>query len=513
MATSLLKPVEKWDAAKARHLLNRAGFGGPSERLAKLTAMEPDQAVAYFVDYESNPGVTAVPDFLVKPKSPEEIKQLYAGLDVDARRKKSNELQAEERAAIQSLKGWWLERMHTSERPLEEKLALFWHGHFATSAQKVKSSWHTHQLNDVFRRHAIGNFKQLTIEVGQSPSMLRYLDNNKSTKKHPNENWARELMELFTLGQGQYSEDDIKESARAFTGWTSTHEKFAYRFDYHDGGSKTFMGKTGNFDGWDVINIIFEQPAASEFIAAKLWTYFAYDEPEREIVKSLAATLRENNYEIKPMLREMFASRAFYSDKAIARQVKSPAQFVVQLAFDMRYENPPYGAMARACQSLGQDLFLPPNVKGWDGNLAWANANSMLLRYNMPQTLLAANVAKDSRMEMMSKKKDDSETMSSTMQDTMKDTMKDAKSDDGPEAWDAREFFLSLGFNTPNECVTKLAEHFLCVPLADDQRQVLLAALEPTAGPDAPMNRKNVNPKNLFAAMHLLLSTAEYQLC
>ncbi|MCC6155400.1 MAG: DUF1800 family protein, partial [Candidatus Hydrogenedentes bacterium] len=276
MATSLLKPVEKWDAAKARHLLNRAGFGGPSERLAKLTAMEPDQAVAYFVDYESNPGVTAVPDFLVKPKSPEEIKQLYAGLDVDARRKKSNELQAEERAAIQSLKGWWLERMHTSERPLEEKLALFWHGHFATSAQKVKSSWHTHQLNDVFRRHAIGNFKQLTIEVGQSPSMLRYLDNNKSTKKHPNENWARELMELFTLGQGQYSEDDIKESARAFTGWTSTHEKFAYRFDYHDGGSKTFMGKTGNFDGWDVINIIFEQPAASEFIAAKLWTYFAY---------------------------------------------------------------------------------------------------------------------------------------------------------------------------------------------------------------------------------------------
>lgn len=507
MTTPLLKPVDTWNAPMARHLLNRAGFGGPAERLTKLAAMEPAQAVAYLVDYDSQPDKFSAPDFLVDPISPEKIKDVMAGLSPEERRKKANEYQQEERAAIQELKAWWLERMHKTDRPLQEKLALFWHGHFATSAQKVKSSWHTYQLNDVFRKHAAGNFRQLTIEVGQSPSMLRYLDNNKSTKKHPNENWARELMELFTLGQGQYSEDDIKESARAFTGWTADHQKFVYRYEYHDGGPKTFMGKTGNFDGWDIINIIFEQPAASKFIAAKLWTYFAYDDPEKAVVEGLAQTLRENNYELRPMLRQMFASRAFYSEKAVARQVKSPAQFVVQLAFDMRYENPPYGAMARACQGLGQDLFFPPNVKGWDGNLAWANANTMLMRYNLPQGLLVANAVKDGRKDMMMAPKQDKQANTMTMQESA------TAKDENTEHWDAREFLLSLGFRTPNECVSRLADHFLSVPLSAEQRQVLLAALAPSMGPDAPMDRRNVDPRNLFAAMHLLLSTAEYQLC
>ena len=175
----------------------------------------------------------------------------------------------------------------------------------------------------------------------------------------------------------------------------------------------------------------------------------------------------------------------------------------------MRYEQPPYGAMARACQALGQDLFLPPNVKGWDGNLAWVNANAMLTRYNLPQGLLAAKSAKDGRMDAMTMKKDGGEAMAPAMQEGM------TTAQAGPTAdrWDAREFFLSLGFRTPNECVTKLSEHFLCVPLSADQRQMLLEALAPADGPDAPMDRKNVNPKNLFAAMHLLLSTAEYQLC
>jgi len=509
MATPSLNPVDTWNAAMARHLLNRAGFGGPSERLAKLAAMGPSEAVAYFVDYQDRPS-TGAPDFIVPPPNPETVKQALAGLTVEERRKRINEYQQEERAAGQQLKEWWLERMHTTERPLEEKLTLFWHGHFATSAQKVRSSWHTHQLNDVFRRHAAGNFKQLTIDVGQSPSMLRYLDNNRSTKKHPNENWARELMELFTLGQGQYTEDDIKASARAFTGWTSDHEKFEYRFDYHDDGTKTFMGKTGNLDGWDVIDTIFERPAAAEFIAAKLWKFFAYDDPGRAIVEGLAATLRENNYVLRPMLRQMFASKAFYSDKAVARQVKSPAQFVVQLAFDMRYESPPYGAMARACQGLGQDLFFPPNVKGWDGNLAWVNANAMLTRYNLPQGLLAAKAAKQSRPGVPMTKGPDGETMAPAMQEG---AMAPASAEAAADRWDAREFFLSLGFRTPNECVTKLSEHFLSVPLTADQRAVLLDALAPAAGPDALMDKKNVNPKNLFAAMHLLLSTAEYQLC
>jgi len=524
MATKPIAPVETWNAAMARHLLNRAGFGGPSERLSHLAALTPEKAVSYFVDYEKHPASTSEPDFLVPLRHPDEIKKEYEGLSIDERRKKANEIQQAEREAIQQLKAWWIERMLKTERPLEEKLTLFWHGHFATSAQKVRNSYHTHGLYKVLQNQAAGNFKQLTIDVGQSPSMLRYLDNNRSTKKQPNENWARELMELFTLGQGQYSENDIKESARAFTGWTSDYQKFTYRFEYHDTGPKTFMGKTGAFDGWDIINIVFDQPAASTFIADKLWRFFAYDDPEPEIVAALAQTLRENNFELRPMLRQMFMAQAFYSEKAIARQVKSPAQFVVQLAFDMRYDNPPYAAMARATQSLGQDLFYPPNVKGWDGNLAWVNANAMLIRYNLPQGLLAANAGKDPRKDYMGQaalssaepamkgEGKDPEMMSEDAVPAMAPAMKPTK-EDAAEPWSAQEFFLSLGFRTPNECVTKLADHFLSVPLSVDQREVLLNALQPAAGPDAPMNRKNVNPKNLIAAMHLLLSTAEYQLC
>ncbi len=518
MAKQPLKPVETWNAAMARHLLNRAGFGGPSERLAKLATMTPEQAVSHFVDFEQHPDKLVAPDFLVAPKNPDEMKREMAALTPEERRKKSNEYQQQEREAIQNLKAWWIERMHKTNRPLQEKLTLFWHGHFATSAQKVKSSYHTHSLNDTFRKLSAGNFKQLTIEVGQSPSMLRYLDNNKSTKKQPNENWARELMELFTLGQGQYSEEDIKESARAFTGWSSDQEKFVYRFEAHDNGEKVFMGRRGALDGWEVIDTIFEQPAAASFIAKKMWSYFAYDDPEPEIVEALAQTLRTNNYELRPMLREMFSAQAFYSEKSLSRQVKSPTQFVVQLAFDMRYDDPPYGAMARATQSLGQDLFYPPNVKGWDGNLAWVNANAMLVRYNLPQALLAANVGKDQRKDTYLGQAGISSTDpamngDAKMAETMQPTMKPEPTSADGEKWSAQEFFLSLGFSTPNECVSKLAEHFLNVPLSVEQRQILLTALAPAAGVDAPMSRKNVNPKNLVAAMHLLLSTAEYQLC
>ncbi|MDZ4858064.1 MAG: DUF1800 domain-containing protein [Candidatus Hydrogenedentes bacterium] len=516
MATDPLQPIDSWNAITARHLLNRAGFGGPSERLASLAKQSPEEAVAFFVDYNNQPDKLPPANFVVPPRDPQELKAIMAALTPEERQKKNSEYQRAEREAIQELKAWWLERMHKSDRPLEEKLTLFWHGHFATSAQKVRSSHQTHAMNAVLRKHAAGNVKQLTIDVGQSPSMLRYLDNAKSTKKQPNENWARELMELFTLGQGQYSETDIKESARAFTGWTSDYQKFVYRYEYHDTGEKVFMGRRGALDGWDIIDVIFEQPAAATFIAGKLWSFFAYDDPEPEIVAALANTLRASDYELRPMLRQMFLSRAFYSEKAIARQVKSPTQFAVQLAFDMRYDDAPYAAMARATQSIGQDLFYPPNVKGWDGNLAWVNANAMLIRYNLPQSLLVANAANDKKKARPAMtpegdpKMTDGEAMS---EPAMQGEMKPAPAAAEPEAWNAQEFFLSLGFTTPNECVSKLAEHFLSVPLSAEQRQVLLAALAPVAGPDARMTRKNVNPRNLIAATHLLLSTAEYQLC
>ncbi|MBX7259825.1 MAG: DUF1800 domain-containing protein [Candidatus Hydrogenedentes bacterium] len=518
MASPLLEPIRAsdWDRRKARHLLNRAGFGLTHDRLDRITAMSPAAAVDYFVDFEAQPEPGDAPDFLIPPLSREELRRRYANATEEERRKARNEYQQQERVAIQRLKAWWLHRMFTTERPLQEKLALFWHGHFATSAQKVKSSWHTHQLNDVFRRNAAGNFKRLTFAVGQSPSMLRYLDNVQSTKKHPNENWARELMELFTMGKGNYTEDDIKNSARAFTGWSADHEKFVYREDYHDIGEKVFLGRRGDFDGWDIVDIIFEQPATSQFMAKKLWTYFAYENPEPELVDELANTLRQNNFELRPMLRQMFMAQAFYSDKAVAQQIKSPVQTVLQLASDLDYDSPPFSAMAQAAQRLGQDIFFPPNVKGWDGGRAWINANTLLVRYNLPGFLVTAKLKKED-LEMMAYL-GQAGLMSqngepSTAPQSMMSMTSEADAGSAQPQWNAQTFFASMKYATPNDCVSQLENRFLSTPLSADQRAVLIRSLGVDGDPAAPLGDKPIPQRFLFATLHLLLSTAEYQLC
>jgi uncharacterized protein (DUF1800 family) len=390
----VLDPISQadWGLPQARHLLNRAGFGLTHERAAQLAALSPEEAVAWLVEYERQPGGDTPPEFLVDPISRKEMLRQYEaeGLDKEQIRKRIQDMQQEERQATEKLKSWWLDRMYVTQRPLEEKMTLLWHGHFAVSSQKVKSSWVTYDMNRLLRKHATGNFKALTTAVGQCPAMLDYLDNRKSTKNEPNENWARELMELFTLGQGQYTEDDIKASARAFTGWTCTHKEFVYEPRKHDFSQKTFMGRSGDFDGWQIIDIIFEQPALASFISKKLWAHFAYESPEPEIVEELARAFRESSFELKPLLKTMFLSKAFYSEKAIGTQIKSPVQFLLQLCSDMGLEGPPDRAAAQSCRLLGQDLFYPPNVKGWDGNRAWINANSLLIRYNAPPVLLAA---------------------------------------------------------------------------------------------------------------------------
>lgn len=567
---SILEPLDAsaWDARKAQHLLNRAGFGVPRERVSQLAGLSPEEAVAALCDYEANVSPLPEPDFLLAPVTPGQIRKMHQDLDYDAQQKLVRERRQAERQAVDELKAWWLAHMVHSPRPLEEKMTLFWHGHFATSAQKVQSSFANHQLNQVFRENATGNFKALATAVGQSPAMLDYLDNRKSTKEHPNENWARELMELFTMGQGAYTEDDIKESARAFTGWNTDRVGFQYVLANHDPGEKTFMGRTGHFDGWDIINIIFEQPATARFISAKLWKYFAKEEVDDAAVEALAAVLRENNYEIKPVLRALFASRRFYEDDVVGTQVKSPAQFVTQLCEDLGLEVLPYGAMAQATRVLGQDLFYPPNVKGWDGNRAWINANSLLLRYNLPVKLAQASASR--------KGNPGEDTMMMSMQSGVEpalmasgDDAMTAKEDTGPSREEKREYFKAaremasesiralpagerdamrealknadgkerrnlmaklgvapppwtiagplrlfeqIQFETAGQCVDAVANHFLSVPVSAEQRAALMEAL------GAKEETKALAPENIpleqrQAVLRLVTSMAEYQLC
>lgn len=502
MSTPLLEPLERdaWDARTARHLLNRAGFGVPRSRWERLTSLGMESAMRELLYYETQFESSSKPRLVLDNPSVQERRELYRDLDEEGRRALQNERRREERKSIAELKGWWLDRMLATKRPFQEKLALFWHGHFATSAQKVTVPLHNWQVNDIVRRNASGNFKTLAIEMGQSPAMLDYLDNRRSTKRKPNENWARELMELFTMGVGNYSEDDIKNSARAFTGWNSDHEKFVYREDLHDFESKTFMGRTGNFDGWDIIDIIFDQPVTAEYIAGELWTYFAYAEPEPEIVSGLGATLRDHDYDLKPMLDQLFASRAFYSDKAIGTQIKSPAQLIIQLCSELGVDDPPYALVVSAMRQLGQDLFNPPNVKGWDGGKAWINANALLYRYNLPATLIAPRATRDDRMQQ--KKKNAAKADESMMAE---------RNPNRPAPWDADAFFGQFEFTTVGECLDVLTEHCLSVPLSPAQRATIIEAMD--ARERTRMTPNSVSGSRMRTALHLLTSSAEYQLC
>jgi uncharacterized protein (DUF1800 family) len=524
---------DAWNAEKAAHLLRRAGFGLPRVLAVRLAEMTPADAVDSLLNDDFASADAPCPAFITAPESFLMRRARLAGLDDVVRQLATMEERRREREEVAQLQAWWLERMGSARHPLREKMTLFWHGHFATSAQKVRPAWHAWHLNHVLRVNALGNFRDLVINAGKSPSMLHYLDNRTSKKDSPNENWARELMELFTLGAGHYTEDDVQEAARAFTGWSCDHERFVYQEHWHDADQKTFLGRTGNFHGWDIVDIILEQPAAAEFMAKKLWRFFACDEAPEEIVTALADALRENDYELRPTLRALFLSQAFYQDDVVAAQIKSPAQLVVQLVDDLGLAKPPYAAMARACAALGQDLFYPPNVKGWDGNRAWINANTLLHRFNLPPVLTMAALEKHDPQERQAQmasmreqvreqmldlpREERQERMRALRGGTMMDRL-DAMSDAGvevplAEGADPAGVFDHLVFVDAAGCVASLEQRFLAMPLGDTQRAVIVDVLTEGRGPETALQPETIPRTRRRAALRLLFSTAEYQLC
>jgi len=559
-----LQPIDPsaWDFGAARHLLNRAGLGVPNALAEQLAGMTPEAAVGYLVDYEAIDFAFPEPDFLVPAMTNRERNLKRRGLDEEARRELQRTMQREERAAVQQLRSWWVQRMRVSPRPLQEKMALFWHGHFATSAQKVRLSANNYALIGIFLAHATGNFKTLTTEVGQSPVMLRYLDNDRSTKEKPNENWARELMELFTLGQGNYSEDDIKQLARAFTGWSADGRDFRYNVRDHDAGAKTILGRTGNFDGWEAIDILFEQEALGTFICGKLWRYFASEEIDSAAVAGLAKTFRESNFELKPALRQLFLSEAFYGDGVRATQIKSPVQFVVKLTHDLHLDTVPPAALAQATASLGQNILHPPNVKGWDGNQAWINANTLLLRYNLPVRLVEAASRGQRQMmaggggAMMMAGQEPNMTMADgdkkagwrrdalaegddALRQQVREKLKAMPKEERQERAkifrtgnpaQKRALLLELGiqppaarnplqdafdamtFTTAGACVDEVVRALLDVPISKEQRNTLLAVLE-APDPATPVTPKELPVAKQQQLLHMITSMAEYQLC
>ncbi len=386
--SELLAPYPgPWDERAAAHLLNRVAFGAPVDRVEALMKETPDSALKRFLYFES------VADNWQKPEWAEPPKEDFIPPFLMTQDEKKQK-QREQGQHARELQTWWLHRMAQTTRPLQEKLALFWHGHFATSLDKVKAPYMMWMQNETLRRNASGNFRTMVMEISRDPAMIQWLDNDSNRKEKPNENYARELMELFTLGEGHYTENDIKESARAFTGWGLQKRQQQYQFTpkQHDSGDKIFMGKTGPWDGGDIVNIIFDQPQCARFIVTKLWNYFAYENPEPEVLDGLSEILRKNNYELKPLLWKMLSCRAFYSDRSVRTQIKSPVQLVVGSYQVLQQEVPQAEGFSRLLinilRLMGQEPFRPPNVKGWDGGLTWVTTSSLLLRYNFADFLV-----------------------------------------------------------------------------------------------------------------------------
>ena len=289
------------------------------------------------------------------------------------------------RNAFRGLSTAWMNQMATAPGQLREKMALFWHGHFACRTRRPADAL---ALLNTIREHALGKFPDLLRAVSQEPAMLQFLNNQQNKKEHPNENFAREVMELFTLGRGNYLETDVKEAARAFTGWGyNGQSQFVFRARQHDAGRKTLLGQTGNFGGEDALRIILEQPAASTFLVTKMYRFFVHDRPDPARIAPLAAAFRRSGYDVSDLLKRIFSAAWFYEPAVAGSLIKSPVALVAGLrrTLSLRVDNdqPLLGYQ----KALGQTLFMPPNVAGWPGGRAWIDSSSLLLRLQLPNIL------------------------------------------------------------------------------------------------------------------------------
>ncbi len=370
---------------KNQHLLWRAGFGPAVEQLKDLHRYTPQEIYKalkkssakkpLYIDVAANYmdglmlGIDAAGKAQRTEPTPEE------------RRKR----QQQNREGIRNLNTWWMHEMVNSEAQLREKMAFFWHGHFACRNLNV---YYQQELLHIIRTHALGNFADLLKAVSRSAAMLFFLNNQQNRKGHPNENFAREVMELFTLGRGHYTENDVKEAARAFTGWSANARgEFIFRKFQHDAGSKTILGHTGNFEGDDVLDILLGKKQTARFITEKIYRFLVNEQPEPEKINWLAERFYQKSYAIGSLLDDIFGSDWFYTEKNMGNRFKSPIELLVgmQRTIPMKLANPE--SLLLIQRLLGQVLFYPPNVAGWPGGRSWIDSSTLMLRMRLPQLL------------------------------------------------------------------------------------------------------------------------------
>jgi hypothetical protein len=569
-----------WSYDFAAHLLERAGFGGTPEEIARLAAMTPEQAVAYLVDYKSvpndhiepfdpsgvwDPGLRNFPPSRVAATRRAERTGEALGVQVKPEGERRLQPVVDRffywlRATLletRRLANWWADRMVATTHPLEEKMTLFWHGHFATGEEKVRDYRKMEQQLALLHRQATGNFRELLIEVARGPAMLVYLDAAENVKGAPNENFAREVMELFTMGVGNYSEADIREAARAFTGWIDDDLAFKVDPAKHDDAPKTFLGRTGNFDGVDILRIILEQKVTGEYICGKLYRYFVREDISPAMQARLGAVLRDNDYEIAPLLRTIFLSRDFYSEPSFGTRIKGPIELVVSTYRKLGARRlagiPDLYVVSR---ELGQILLNPPTVAGWAQGRAWITPGLLLARGNFARDVLFPDILNftDPNFNPGGEVKRVNDRILAGM-DIREATIERGPGEGGgmeggemtmanviasaedfntrygslvgfqeavrkikPIPRAAAQFDLSLavassGAKTAADAVDHLSMRLLRVPVDAEVRAALIAFLEKQLGTGDLDRAASYSERPLRLVTHLIMSTPEFQLC
>jgi len=368
------------------HLLWRAGFGPAVEQLNELDRYNPRQYWSALVKASEKPPTpievanNAIDGLVMGVQTFAELSKRE--LDPDQRK----ELQQRNRNGIRDLNSIWMSKMVNSSAQLREKMAFFWHGHFACRNLNVL---YQQQLLNIIRQHALGNFGTMLKAVSRSAAMLNFLNNQQNRKDHPNENFAREVMELFTIGRGNYSESDVKEAARAFTGWTANFQgEFVFRRFQHDFGSKTVLGRSGNFEGEEVLNILLEEKKTAVYITTKLYRFLVNEIPDAKHIQWLSDRFYKNGYEIGPLLEDIFTSDWFYENKHIGTRIKSPIELLAGIRRLLPMQIDDATGQLLLQRGLGQVLFYPPNVAGWPGGKTWIDSSSLMLRMRVPRLLL-----------------------------------------------------------------------------------------------------------------------------
>jgi len=580
--TNDLSPIqaEDWSYERAAHLLERAGFGGTPAEIQRLADMTPAQAVRYLVHFQDvdnsqlkpfehsgihDSGIEPFP--VSRPATTDEARDKGEALGVKVKTGGNRPMQPVVNKFFYWLRAsrletnraayWWANRMLTTNHPLEEKMALFWHGHFATNEEKVRDYRKMLLQLDLFYRDGTGNFRDLVIGVAQDPAMLTFLDAGVNVKGAPNENFAREIMELFTMGVGNYSEKDIREAARAFTGWNYVDLTFVVNKDKHDDTDKTVLGHTGPYDGVAVIDIILQQPVTAEYIAGKIYRFFVRQDISPEMKKKLGTVLREHNYEIAPLLDTIFLSKDFYSPPSFATHIKGPTELVVSTYKKLGLKEVP-GApdFNEVTSTLGQQLFRPPTVAGWAQGKSWITPGLLLERGNFARDVVFPDVTfipadrypvypsgdeiravheKISLgLDITTATKPVGKEMGGSGEMAMSNKMADRDEDFNTRYASYRGWQMAIekvkpiprtlpqidltamvkaqGLKNTTEVVDYFCARFLSVPVSDAQRKQLVAFLNKELATSDIPTAETYMEDPLRMLLHLIMSTPEYQL-